>query len=259
MEQHICKNCGTTYTDGFCNHCGQKTAHRITMGHIGHDVLHAFTHADKGIIYLFLQLFIRPGIVAREYIIEGKRKKYFSPFQYVLIVGSIAAFVMVNSHFMENTMAELTPTIAPGPASVREMQYMKLMTNLQTKYYNFIVLLQLPFFAFASFLWYRKFKYNYAEHLTLQTFITSQTTIFGMLIILVVAMSGKPGFYIASIISLFSTSFQVYAYTQFFGERSFKGVLRALASAITGFLFFTLFIATVSIITAIIIIVGTKK
>ena len=31
---------------------------------------------------------------------------------------------------------------------------------------------------------YRKFKLNYAEHLTLQTFITAQTTILGMLVML---------------------------------------------------------------------------
>jgi hypothetical protein len=252
MNQHTCKNCGNSFTEEYCNRCGQKVSHRITIKHIFHDVTHAFTHADKGIFNLFLQLFIRPGKVAREYIIEGKRKKYFNPFQYILILGSIAAFVAVNSHYMENTMAVIAK---PGLAySARQLKFIHTIGTIQSKYYNFIILLQLPFVAYASFLWYRKFKINYAEHLTLQTFITAQSTFFGMIMMLAAALSGKPGVYISLTMALFNTAFQVYAYTQFFEERSFKGIMRALASAITGLLFFVLCILVIVVIAAIVVV-----
>ncbi len=52
---------------------------------------------------------------------------------------------------------------------------------------------------------YRKFHLNYAEHLTRQTLVTAQTTIFSMLVMLVIAVSGKPGLYIGIIVSLISS------------------------------------------------------
>ena len=52
METHLCKNCGNEYSENYCNRCGQKTVHRITLSHVGHEVVHAVTHADKGIIHL---------------------------------------------------------------------------------------------------------------------------------------------------------------------------------------------------------------
>src|SRR3954471_590669 len=105
METHLCKNCENEYTEDFCNRCGQKTPHRISMQHIGHDLLHAFTHADKGVVHLFIQLFKHSGGVEREYIIEGKRKKYLRPLQYLLIIASIAVFIVLASHLMDHTMA----------------------------------------------------------------------------------------------------------------------------------------------------------
>jgi len=38
---------------------------------------------------------------------------------------------------------------------------------------------------------YKKNQYNFAEHLTLQTFITAQTTVIAMLVMLSIFISGK--------------------------------------------------------------------
>jgi Protein of unknown function (DUF3667) len=256
MNQHTCTNCGNTFTDEFCNKCGQKITHRITLKHIFHDIAHAFTHADKGFLNLFLQLFVRPGIVAREYIAEGKRKKYFSPFQYILILGSIAAFVAVNSHFMQNAMQVVGTS---GASSKRQLELMQNISNYQNKYYNFMILLQLPFFALSSFWLYRKYKFNYAEHLTLQTFITAQITLVAMLSMLIVAISGKPGIYIALVMTMLSILFQVFSFMQFFKERSFKGVVKALAAYILGLILFGVILTLIVIIITVIVILSSKK
>ncbi len=256
MNEHTCKNCENTFTASYCNVCGQKLAHRISMKHIWHDIVHAFTHADKGIFHLFFQLFIRPGIVAREYIVDGKRKRYFNPFQYILIVGSIAAFVAVNSHFMENTM-----TMMPGAeqASGRQAEFMKTAAHLQSKYFNLVILLLLPFNAFATFIWYRRLRFNYAEHLTLHTFIGAQTSVFGMLMMFVVSAAGKQGLYIFSVMSVVSMLFQIFACKQFFNLPGFKGVLRATVSVLTAFIFFFVFAAIATSVAMFIFIMATKK
>ena len=255
MEAHFCENCGNDFNGGFCNACGQKVAHRITLKHIFHDIAHAFTHADKGIINLFLQLFVRPGVVAREYIVERKRKKYFNPFQYILIIASIAAFVAINTHFAETTMKAMSPS---GNSSKRILEFQHNITQYMTKYYNFIILLQLPFFALGSFILYRTYKLNYAEHLTLQTFVTAQTSLLGIASMLFMAASGKPGLYAGMVIGILSVVYQVFSYTQFFREPSFKGVVKGLAANILGYLLFAVFMFLILMIVAIIIVKSKK-
>lgn len=75
MQPTICLNCETALSDGqrFCPNCGQKTdTHRLTWKHFSHEVFHALAPADKGLVYLFKKLVLRPGVVAREYL-AGKR------------------------------------------------------------------------------------------------------------------------------------------------------------------------------------------
>ena len=215
------------------------------MAHIGHDMLHAFTHADKGFFYMMLQLFKRPGTVAREYIIEGKRKKYFLPFQYILIIGTIAAFVAVNSHFIEQTTQALGGN---GQYSARQVAFMQKINAWQSRYYNIMILLQLPFYALAGKLVFKRHGLNYAEHLTLQTLLTAQVTLMSMIVMLSVMITGRSGGSLLVFMALITAAFQIFAYMQFFREFSFKGFLKASLVNILGILFYTVFISIVMLI-----------
>ena len=243
--EQLCTNCGNAFQGTFCNQCGQKLTHRITMAHIGHDMLHAFTHADKGFFFLFIQLFKRPGIVAREYIIEGKRKKYFMPFQYMLIIGTIAAFVAVNSEFIEQTTRALGDT---QHYSGRQMAFIQKVNAWQSKYYNIMILFQLPFYALASFLVFKRHRLNYAEHLTLQTFVTAQVTVIAMMVMLFVAIIGRSGAQLLGFLAVITATFQIIAYVQFFKAGSFKGVVKALLVNLIGILLFVTFVSVVMLI-----------
>ena len=239
-SNQICANCGNHFTGGFCNSCGQKTVHRITMGHIGHDMVHAFTHTDKGFFHLLLKLFVKPGIVAREYIAEGKRKRYFTPFQYMLIVGTVATFVASNSHFIETTSAAFTNGVGN---SAGKAVFMQKLNNFQAKYYNFLILTQLPFYALASSFTYKKYRYNFAELLTLQTFITAQATVISMLLMSSTFVTGETSGTMISLMGFITAGFQVFALMQFFAEKSAKGFFKALLANIMGIIFFMVFIA----------------
>jgi hypothetical protein len=88
-----CKNCENTVEGNYCPNCSQKAdTHRFTLKHFAHDFLHAFTHADKGIFLLMKELIIRPGKVATEFN-AGKRKKYFNPITYLLIVMALQIYL----------------------------------------------------------------------------------------------------------------------------------------------------------------------
>src|SRR6187399_2864292 len=84
MMKH-CKNCGKSLNDVFCSHCGQKTnVERISWKYIWHEVIHFFTHMEKGFLYTSRQLLFSPGKTVKEFI-EGKRKNYQPPVSYFLI------------------------------------------------------------------------------------------------------------------------------------------------------------------------------
>jgi len=240
MEKN-CTNCDTPLAGKFCSACGQKITHRITLHHIWHEFVHAFTHADKGFFFLFVQLSKRPGTVAREYILEGKRKKYFSPFQYILIIGAVATFIMTSTHIMDNIMKE------SGISSLYREEDKALLYRMnyyQTKYFNIILLLQLPFYALSVFWIYKKYRYNFAECLTLQCFLSAQTTIFSLTFILLIPVIGMSAMVISLIVSII---YQVFAYLQFFGEKSAKGILRSIAAVLLGIILPLLLLSAVAL------------
>ncbi len=80
-----CSNCGARFTSPYCPECGQKAGvGRLTMHNIVHELWHGFTHTDKGIVKLWVDLLIHPATAYRNYF-SGKRKSYFSPVVFFLL------------------------------------------------------------------------------------------------------------------------------------------------------------------------------
>ncbi|MBC7903398.1 MAG: DUF3667 domain-containing protein [Gemmatimonadaceae bacterium] len=167
MNSVECLNCFSPILPAqrFCSDCGQKTdTHRLTMGHIGHDVLHAFTHTDKGMFHLIKALAINPGTVAREYV-EGARKKYFNPFSFLILVTAIATILASSFNLV-------TGSTRKDPVSV-----------FLDKHYNLLIFLNTPIIAFFSWLLFRKSRKNFAEFLVMAAYATGERTVFFALIV----------------------------------------------------------------------------
>ena len=135
MQPANCLNCGSALEPAqrFCPQCGQNAdTHRLNFKHIWHDLIHAFTHADKGIFSLIWQLVYRPGVVAREYV-EGKRKKYFNPFTFVILIVGFASVILISSGFSSFAGDSRVP---PNPVS-----------TFFNKHVNLIIFLNIPLLA----------------------------------------------------------------------------------------------------------------
>lgn len=179
--EHICKNCGNSFTGNHCNHCGQKKAHRLDTKHIIHETVHVFTHADKGIFSLIPMVLFRPGLLALQYV-EGKRKRYFSIFQYLILIVGMITFIMTKIHFMENMVETFNPDVTKDSARVLAVQH-QLITALQ-RFYNLFSLALLPIFSFFSWIFFKSKGYNYAENFVLQVSIQAQINTYSLLLIL---------------------------------------------------------------------------
>jgi hypothetical protein len=171
MQPTNCLNCMALLEphQKFCAQCGQNAdTHRLSLAHIWHDLVHAFTHADKGFLHLIRQLAVNPGKVAREYV-NGHRKKYFNPFNFLILVVGIASLVLISSSFVS---FGTNPRIPPNP-----------VTNFFGKHVNFIILLNVPVLALWNLLLFRKGNTNFAENLVLAAYTSGERSVFFTLIV----------------------------------------------------------------------------
>lgn len=84
-----CLNCGTDFEGKFCPECGQNAeTGRFTMRFIYENLLAAFISKDGGIWFTLKNLFTRPGEMIVE-ILNGKRRRYFSPFPMLFFVLTV--------------------------------------------------------------------------------------------------------------------------------------------------------------------------
>ncbi|MBH8560538.1 DUF3667 domain-containing protein [Hymenobacter negativus] len=117
-----CLNCGHVLPPPgcFCPQCGQAPAHRLSTAHVLHEVLHVFTHADKGIFAFIPQVLFRPGQLVADYL-AGRRKRHFNPFQFLLLLVGFVTLLGVKLHYYEGV----------GASVAAAMQRLKPLTPAQ--------------------------------------------------------------------------------------------------------------------------------
>jgi Protein of unknown function (DUF3667) len=158
-----CRNCDSALSRGqaYCGSCGQRCDFgRLTIGQIGHDLVHALTHVDRSVLSLLRPLITRPGYVARDYV-EGRRKRYFGPFAWlVVIVGIVSA---------EIALSGFHAVISNRP---KEFDYF-----LQ-RHINIVFLIEVPVHAVFCRILFWKDAYNAAEFLVLAAYAASVRLLF---------------------------------------------------------------------------------
>ncbi len=250
MHQANCLNCESSLQgDGkFCPACGQKTeTHRLTLGHFFHEFFHAFTHTDKGIFHLLKGLATKPGVVAREYI-EGKRKKYFNPYTFFLIMMGI--YVLSNQFFSGDTKP------APVPVGILKIPNEKAKANaiamfergqkiraFANKNGNMLSMVAIPTIAFVFWLAYRKRRYNYAEHLTANLMFTTFANLAFTLIVFPIQNLAKgTGLEAGSIAIglLLQMIYYSWSYSGLLQIKTFGGVAKTFLISFLGILVWTI-------------------
>ncbi len=189
-----CLNCGKEFkiSENYCSSCGQGTlTKRLTTDQAVYEFFHAFTHTDKGFFYLVPKLLSKPGIIAREYN-EGKRKKYFSPFTFLLLIVAISTILV-------STYRVLTP-----PHDLDQHPAVTAVTNFTNLHFNIMVFLSVPAIAFFTSRFFRK-RINFAESLVLASYASGERSIFFILFVIPLLLLFKNHYYIVlySYIGLF--------------------------------------------------------
>ena len=173
-----CLNCGTEFEGKFCPECGQSAeTGRFTLKFIWENLQSALLGKDGGIWFTFKNLFTRPGEMIVE-ILNGRRKRYFSPFPmlffvltiYILLFSFTGSFDNVQSLnlFNDQTTNEdihLDQEIeaeALSDAEIKALAQNKLRSMIGSvltfyhDHYTTVFMLTIPIFLFAARVVYGK-------------------------------------------------------------------------------------------------------
>ena len=152
-----CRSCGAKIDPKYCTACsGGKPVKRISLAGLLHDVVHFFTHLDKGFVFTLKSLFARPGKMQLEYI-NGKRSSYQKPFSMFFICATI---LFLSKYWVGKGL------IYYGIGEIPEADF-------SHKYMVQIQILLVPIYALLTYLFFRKSKFNYAETGVMLMYTTS--------------------------------------------------------------------------------------
>lgn len=170
-----CLNCGHEASDRYCSKCGQPTdTQRITFAHVfKKEFLKWVFYYNKGLFHTLKQLFTRPGHSIREYV-AGKRIKHLGYISFLFI--AIILFTLTE---------KLTGFSYSRFGSSEEDQLVLTRFDMMINQYSkWLFLAEILFYSACSYLFFRKARQNYAEHLVLNTYKASAILFINILFIM---------------------------------------------------------------------------
>ena len=214
VTTQACKNCNTEYTGVFCPSCGQKLiTKRFTVKEGVSNVFGVVFNFDRGLWPTIYGLLVRPGDVLREYI-DGITVKYYHPFRFLFLMLTISVLLMEGLGINDYLQGEYAPKISgkPIPEPIEDM------LAIINSYSHLLIASSMPILSFASWIFFRKKGFNYAEHLIIMSYAFGLTVFLGMLMIPIYFIDKESYVWLSSISLLITLAFFTYVYFSLFRE-----------------------------------------
>lgn len=181
-----CVTCGAPLTGAYCAQCGEAAhAHDYSIGHFVGELFESLAHVDGRIFTSFRALFIRPGLLASDFL-AGRRKLQMGPVQLFLVCNVISFLLQPFSSFAPFTTplqvhtsgtywwAGLARSMVAGRVAARGIALTEYTTAFnETAHLQGKTLLMVMVPAFALGLWalYGRARRYYGEHLVVAFYI----------------------------------------------------------------------------------------
>jgi hypothetical protein len=193
----ICLSCDNDHNENFCPDCGEKSGvKKITFSSTIEDALSGLINMDRGFLFNLKSLVLVPKKLTFDYIM-GKRKGILNPVSFLIL--SISLYLIVASLFKteveSETMESLTQTDTYKIGSAGG-KFIK-------EYFKYFWIISTFVLALSTKIIYQK--YNYLEHVAINSFIIGMATLFGILSYLVFEFPivFDPFIYLAILILIF--------------------------------------------------------
>lgn len=182
VSEQLCLNCGKIVPATYCSSCGQ--AHE-SLDFSVKALLKTWwkkkRHHFEVFIFTSRELLIRPNVVLEEYW-AGKKKKYYNPFNYFVLIGSVMTFLMLQfgnydpeiaAQNVDNMYKAMGIEMPDNPGGMMAMQWMQ-------GHFNLVLMLTVPFYAMGVRFLFRKRGYKLGEMLILILYSMALYMIFVM-------------------------------------------------------------------------------
>lgn len=244
MKTITCKNCNNHFTGLYCNNCGQSAdTQRLDFKFLLKNLRKNFLkYFHSGIFYTSTQLFTRPGHSIREYI-EGKRVKHFEPLG--LLITFATFYGLLYYTFGINMFSGISESGANGTIDF------KSVSNWMADHFAVVTLALVPIYSIGSYLSFLKQKYNFYEHIYLNTFLGSQRLLVRIAAFpLFPTWDGTENFFILRDVLIISDIvLMVWSYTQFFNKM--KKVKAILLGVLSYAIFFVVLLGIIAVLMSI--------
>ncbi len=219
-----CKNCQTEFHGNFCPACGQKYIDkRFNMRDSLSHLFGVVFNFDRGLWPTIIGLFKNPGKVIKDYL-NGITIPYFHPFRFLFLLLSIQVFIMISTGMMEYVQQSFRGDEQLNPAQEEILK----MTNVVNSYIHILIALSIPIVAFASYLFFKKTGYHYAEHLIISCYAYGQTVFMGILIMPLYYINVEAYLVAASLNLIIVMIYFMYVYLRLFEGRKWLIALKAI-------------------------------
>lgn len=170
-----CITCKQNHSSLFCPYCGEdSTIERLSFKSIIASSIHSLTNLDKGFLYNLKGLTLFPKQLITNYI-GGQRKFVLNPFLYLVI--SMSLYILAN-HFIPQTRVwgNDRNTTEPYTKGFEKGVEIGLIARAFLKdYFKYFWFLSVPLLSFATSTLFKK--YNFTEHLVINSFIIGHATL----------------------------------------------------------------------------------
>lgn len=208
-----------------------QTPERITFQHLWGSVK-SVLNFEKGLPFTLWQFLIRPGKASQEYLFED-RKKYMDPIKFLFLAVAIGTYIMLN--YIPAT--DFFPPDAFGEID-KGVEILEKLSQLLGKYYNILLFLNVPVYAFMSWLLFKQKGWYFTEHLAINAFLYGTVT-YMMPLILIVPTAYRAD--ATGVMSILISLYYLFAYKKIFEDDWFnslaKGVLAIICASFLFFMF----------------------
>jgi len=179
-----CITCKAEHDELFCPNCGEKSqVPKITFGSIFSAAIMTVTNMDKGFLFNVKNLILAPQKVVNTYLL-GKRKSIFNPISFLIICVTTYLIVEAQVQFSLDNLSDLP----------------KLKDGNHTDFYNTgyngsaMIMKNFKYFWILSIIWLSMStkvifrRYNFAEHLAINSFVIGQSSLLGIIGLLIIKM-----------------------------------------------------------------------
>lgn len=198
-SEHVCSNCGHTFTGNYCPVCSQSARHgRITWLAIWQGIGQLWGIESRSALFTLWQLLLRPGYLVRDYI-SGKRQVSYPPVKLLFILAAVVALVQ---YFFP---------VPPEEASQTGYKYIDFAFDWMSNHQSLGELLTGCFFILPTWLLFRKAP-AYPNHTIPEGFFLQVYIAILSYIIQVLLAGPNPFVLILTMLYSFATYKQLFGY-----------------------------------------------